>query len=209
MPETEATQFWEARYADNGRVWSGSPNQALVAVVGDLPAGRALDLGCGEGGDSIWLARRGWQVTGVDISTTALARSESAARRIGIPGGQIRWLAGDLATWQADDSYDLVTACFLQSPIDFPRVEVLCRAAGAVAPAGYLLIVSHAAAPPWAPTSDEHRHYFPTPEEEIAALALAGPEWETVTAEIRPRQAIGPDGQQAVLDDAIVLLRRR
>ena len=66
--------FWEERYASADAVWSGRVNATLAEVVSTLAVGRALDLGCGEGGDAIWLAQQGWQVTAVDVSPTAIAR---------------------------------------------------------------------------------------------------------------------------------------
>jgi SAM-dependent methyltransferase len=208
-PPTDASDFWERRYADTGQVWSGRANRALVDVVSDLPVGRALDLGSGEGGDAIWLARHGWQVTAVDISPTAIARGVAAASDV--PDGQIEWFAADLDEWTANGPhgpYDLVTASFLHSPIEFPRTEVLRRAADFVAAGGHLFIVSHAAAPPWSRHRHEH-HQFLNPDEEIAALALPEDKWDMGLAETRTREATGPDGQHATLDDVIVLLHRR
>ena len=206
---TDPVEFWEDRYAGATRTWSGKPNDSLVAAVGDLPAGRALDLGCGEGADSIWLAARGWQVTGLDISANALAHARSAAAEVVIPEGRITWVAHDLATWPAEGTFDLVSACFLHSPLDFPRTDVLRRTASLIAPDGHLLIVSHGDYPPWATRQDGHDHRFLTPAEEIGALDLPADDWQTVIAETWQRDATGPDGQAATLDDTVVLLRRR
>ncbi|WP_040492253.1 bifunctional NAD(P)/FAD-dependent oxidoreductase/class I SAM-dependent methyltransferase [Ilumatobacter nonamiensis] len=71
---------WNDRYAGRGdQMWSGNPNGSLVAEVSGVAPGRALDVGCGEGADAIWLAQQGWEVTATDISTTAIARARAAA----------------------------------------------------------------------------------------------------------------------------------
>jgi SAM-dependent methyltransferase len=173
--------------------------------VADLDPGRALDLGCGEGGDVVWLAQNGWDATGVDISTTATVRAADAAHAAGIPHERIHFLAADLATWAPAGTYDLVTASFLQSPVHLPREDILRRVADHVAPGGRLLVVAHAAMPPWA-KSPAHHHTFPMPDEEIAAIGLTG--WTMEIAEVRTREATGPDGEQATLEDTVVLLRR-
>lgn len=200
--------FWEERYSSSGPIWSGRVNATFADVVGSLTPGRALDLGCGEGGDAIWLAQHGWRATGVDVSPTAVARAAEAALAAGVAEGQITWIAHDLGDWQPDGDYDLVCASFFHSPVDFPRTEVLRRAAGAIAPGGHFLLVSHAAFPPWADVESHADHVFLSPAEEIAELSLDSSEWTTVLAELRARDAVGPDGQQATIDDGVVLLRR-
>jgi len=199
--------FWEQRYAST-QVWSGRVNQTLAEVARGLVVGSALDLGCGEGGDAIWLARAGWQVTAVDISTNALERGRAAAEAARVPSGRIEWVAADLASWRPAGTYDLVSACFLQSPVSLPRTEILRRAATAVAPGGSLLIISHAEMPPWA---SEHHHEhadFLGPAEEVAALGLDSRDWGVVLAEVRERDAVGPDGASARLKDSVVRARR-
>ncbi|HLJ08073.1 MAG TPA: methyltransferase domain-containing protein, partial [Acidimicrobiia bacterium] len=60
---------WDARYREReGARWSGRPNGRLLAEISGLAPGRALDVGCGEGADAIWLAGRGWTVIAIDIS---------------------------------------------------------------------------------------------------------------------------------------------
>jgi SAM-dependent methyltransferase len=200
--------FWEQRYA-SAQVWSGRVNQTLAEVARGLVVGSALDLGCGEGGDAIWLARAGWQVTAVDISTRALERGRAAAEAARVPSGRIEWVAADLASWQPSGTYDLVSACFLQSPVSLPRTDILRRAATAVAPGGSLLIISHAEMPPWA---NEHHHHEPAdflgPAAEVAALGLDSRDWDVVLAEVRERDAMGPDGASARLKDSVVRARR-
>jgi SAM-dependent methyltransferase len=200
--------FWESLYAERDRIWSGRPNRALVAAAEGLPAGRALDVGCGEGADAVWLAEQGWEVTAVDIAAKAVERARAAAAGRPLPADRIEWVVADLASWAPMTAYDLVSACFLHSPVDFPRAEVLRRGAAAVAPAGHLLVVGHAAPPPWARGHHEG-HRFPTPDSELADLCLEPSAWDVLVADVRPRDAVGPDGVPAVLDDTVVLARRR
>lgn len=207
-----AAEFWDGRYGEREQVWSGNPNRVLVDLVANLPPGRALDLGAGEGGDSVWLAERGWRVTAIDVSATALARGRAAASARGPAGARIDWEVADLATWRPSDRYDLVSAFFLHSPVEFPRVEVLRRAADAVADGGHLLLVGHAEPPPWMRGHEhagDHEMTLPTPESEMADLALDESEWEVVNAEVREREGTGPDGERGVLRDSVVFLRRR
>ncbi|MGW6914878.1 class I SAM-dependent methyltransferase [Kitasatospora sp. NPDC054939] len=138
--------YWDARYAENARMWSGNPNPALVREVDGLAPGRVLELGCGEGADAVWLAGQGWQVTAVDVSAVALARAAGHAVDAGVDG-RIDWQCRDLGTDFPEGSYDLVCAQFLHSPTDLPRTAVLRAAAAAVEPGGVLLVVGHAAFP--------------------------------------------------------------
>lgn len=207
-----ARDWWEARYAERDGIWSGRVNAVLADVVAGLPSGggRALDLGCGEGGDVVWLAEQGWTVTGVDLSQTAVDRADRAARSAGV-AGRTRFVAADLATWSPapDERFDLVTASFLQSwPVGIPRDAILHRATTAVAPGGHLLVTAHAA-PPHRDVPEEMRSYrFPTPEQDLAALRLDDG-WDVLVAEGRPRSATGPDGERHETVDSVVLVRRR
>ena len=207
--DDDAAGFWEARYGEREQIWSGHPNEALVATVTDIPPGRALDLGCGEGSDSVWLAERGWQVTAIDISTTAIARGQSRAAARHIPDGSITWIAMDLNNWHPDGTYQLVSACFLHSPRTLGRTRVLRESASAVTAGGHLLIVGHAEAPPWAKDHDHAHHHFLGPAEERAALQLDDDGWETVINDVRSRAATGPNGEHATLRDSVLLIRRR
>ncbi|XVV17500.1 class I SAM-dependent methyltransferase [Actinoplanes sp. CA-131856] len=185
---------WDARYAESDRVWSGNPNVVLVREVSDLPPGRALDLGCGEGGDAIWLARRGWRVTAVDVSGVALARAASHAGDLAID-----WQRRDLAQDFPPGEFDLVSCQFLYHWGEFDRAGVLRRAAAAVAPGGVLLIEGHMDDP-------SHRHgdlVLETPAEIVALLGL-GEGWETLVSEEHPREHNG-----AMRTDSTVKLRRK
>ena len=135
-------EFWDARYRELPQMWSGTANRNLVSEAGELKPGRALDLGCGEGGDAIWLAQRGWTVDAADISSVALERGASAAAAAGV-ASQIRWLQRDLLNWRPDEQYDLVSAQYLHLPPNL-RNPIITAAAAAVRPGGSLLVVGHA-----------------------------------------------------------------
>jgi SAM-dependent methyltransferase len=201
-----AERFWEEHYTRQERVWSGRPNHLLVSEITGLAPGAALDLGCGEGGDAVWLATQGWRVVAVDISATALLRGAMHAEGAGV-ADRIEWQAHDLAGWRPDREFDLVSAQFLHSPISFPREAVLSTAASAVRIGGTLLIVGHADAPPWAA---HHRPtvHLPTSADVYESLALAGDDWQIERCEESPRAATGPDGQTATLLDQVLRLRR-
>lgn len=201
---------WEQRYAERDRIWSGRVNAAVAAVAGGLEVGTALEIGCGEGADAVWLAERGWRVTAVDLSPTAIRRGAAAAAERGL-GGRIAFFVGSGADAAPAGTFDLVSAGFLHSwEEDFPRIALLRAAADRVAVGGHLLVVSHAAAPPWSTGhGDGHAPRLLPPAEELELLALDPDAWERVIVDIRDREVTGPEGEQAVLKDGILLLRRR
>ncbi|MFG2196181.1 SAM-dependent methyltransferase [Streptomyces sp. NPDC048639] len=202
-------EFWDGRYAESDRIWSGEPNTALVREAAGLPPGRALDLGCGEGADAIWLAQQGWRVTATDISRVALDRAAAHASEEGV-ADRIAWQRVDLAESFPDGLFDLVSAHFLHSPGDLPRERILGKAASAVAPGGVLLVVGHASFPPWE-HEHEHQHpglHFPTPQEVFEGLDLAEGEWEVLRSEEYERTRTAPDGRPAVRRDNTLMIRR-
>lgn len=205
--DTDHHTHWETRYAEKPRIWSGRPNARLEEIVGDLTGSRALDLGCGEGGDAMWLAEHGWHVVAVDVSTTALARAAEDARARGVLG-RIDFQQHDLTQTFPQGPFDLVSAHFFHTTLEMDRPAILRRAAATVAPGGTLLIVDHGDLPPWAP-EEAHHHHFPSAQEVVAGLALDDTQWETVRLGPAERDAVGPDGQQGHLVDNVIQLRRR
>lgn len=198
-------KFWENRYSSEDKIWSGNPNATLVDAVGGLPPGRAVDLGCGEGADVLWLAEQGWHATGIDISDTAVRRAQDAALAAGLQD-HATFLAEDLSQWNPEEEFDLVTGSFLQSPVELDRIAILRKASELVAPGGRMCIISHAAPPPWA--TGHQQHDFPDPAEDVRALAL-GQEWETDLQETRKREVKDPEGNPAILEDSVLLLRKK
>jgi ubiquinone/menaquinone biosynthesis C-methylase UbiE len=204
-PAGDHHSTWEEHYTAKPQVWSGRVNTRLAEVVPQISGNRALDLGCGEGADAMWLAEHGWTVTAVDVSDTALSRARAAAVERGV-ADRIDFEQHELTGSFPDGSFDLVSAQFLHSTLEMDRPAILRRAAAAVAPGGTLLIVDHAAAPPWA--SKLHHHEFPGAESVVAGLALDPGQWERVRVGSADRAARGPDGEEVTLVDNVIVLRR-
>lgn len=205
--DQDAKEFWEAHYGERERIWSGRVNAQFAAVVADLAPGAALDLGCGEGGDAVWLAERGWHVKAVDISETALLRAAELADERGVRK-DIEFERHDLSDSFPTGTYDLISAQFLHSTVRLERPEILRTAASAVAPGGLLVIVDHAAPPPFA-KKVPHDHPFPSAEEVLAGLDLSTEEWDRVRVERLDRDGIDPDGEPFTWYDNLMVLRRR
>ncbi|KWX65808.1 bifunctional 2-polyprenyl-6-hydroxyphenol methylase/3-demethylubiquinol 3-O-methyltransferase UbiG [Mycobacterium sp. NAZ190054] len=206
MTTSEVKQHWEDRYAERDRIWSGRVNRWLAEVAGAEKPGRALDLGCGEGGDTVWLAEQGWQVVGVDISDTALGRAAAEVAKRGLTQ-RVQLVQMNLSETFPPGTFDLVSAQFLQSLVHLDRERIFAAAARAVAPGGLLVVVDHGAAPPWAPQHVQD-HVFPTVDEVLATIDLGEGRWDQVRVEAVTREAVGPDGQQAELIDNLIVLRR-
>lgn len=185
---------WEERYGQPEQVWSGKPNTQLVAEVSGLTPGRVLDVGCGEGGDSIWLARQGWQVTAADFSANGLARGRAhAVEALGADAVTIDWRQTDLRKDALEvGAFDLVSAQFMQQPTA-ERIALFAKLAAAVAPGGTLLIVGHHPADlalGIRPHGSGDMLY--TPEDVVADLDPT--EWDILVAEARERPGLGHEG---------------
>jgi SAM-dependent methyltransferase len=197
---------WETRYRSHASaIWSGEPNPVLVAETADLNPGRALDAGCGEGADALWLAGRGWQVQGVDISTVALARAAAEAARRGL---DVSWVHADLLKDPpAQNAFDLVTAHFMHLPTA-ERESLYSRLAAAVAPGGTLLLVGHHASDLHTTMGRPALHDMFFTADQLAAN-LESERWDILVAEARPRRVTDPQGQQITIHDSVLRARKR
>ena len=196
-------QSWDDRYSGEEKIWSGNPNPQLVAEVTGLAAGTALDIGCGEGGDVIWLARQGWHVTGADFSANGLARAARHAEEAGVGDLTDWWQVDARAFSHGERSYDLVTTHFLHPP-DGGMVEVSRRLAGAVAPGGHLLVVGHAPSEVFTHLNTSHRGAMFFAEELLPGLPA---DFEALVVEQRPR-TVTRDGATVESEDATLFARR-
>ncbi|MDJ0378300.1 class I SAM-dependent methyltransferase [Cryobacterium sp. PH31-L1] len=195
-------EFWDDRYADLSQLWSGQPNATMVAEVQDLPAGRALDVGCGEGADALWLAERGWDVTALDVSRVALDRAAAQAELREV---SVRWLhAGLVEAALPTASFDLVSAQYpalLRTEENVAEHSLL----SAVAPGGVLLIVHHPA-----PTTDEAKAHGFNPDDYVSpalVAALLDDSWQIEVDETRPRHVATGAGAHHT-HDVVVRARR-
>lgn len=131
---------WDELYRSKDALWSGKPNPVLVAEATELTPARALDVGCGEGADALWLGSRGWAVTAVDISAVALERAKAHAAGAKV---DIHWAQADVTAEDPPGGpYDLVTAQYFHVGPDVMPATIRHLAA-AVAPGGTLLVVGH------------------------------------------------------------------
>jgi SAM-dependent methyltransferase len=201
--------FWDQRYSVPEQLWSGDPNPALVDEAASLTPGTALEVGCGEGADVIWLATRGWQVTGVDFSAQALRRA--AAHTPEHLAGRVTWQQADVRAWTAvpdhdTASYGLVTAAFLHFP-SVVRRQVFAALAGRVAPRGHLVIIGH--------HPSDLDTAMPRPREpdlfytagDLAA-DLPTSHWTVLPQPPRARTATTPDGEPVTIHDTVLHAQR-
>ena len=195
---------WDARYSErDGARWSGRPNGRLLAEAADLAPGRALDVGCGEGADAIWLARRGWTVTAIDISDVAVTRARQAAERA---GAAVEWVRGDaLRTPFPARSFDLVSMQYPALPKAAGEAAVR-KLLDTVRPGGLLLAVYH-------DLDDEHREHMKSqgvdPADYVDADDLArllGEEFTVELHAVEPR--IDPPPDHRHIADIVLRARR-
>ena len=202
-------EFWDDRYRSAGQLWSGQPNAQLVAQTADLVPGAALDAGCGEGADAIWLARRGWTATAVDVSAVALGRAAGYAATAGDEiAGRITWQQADLRSWDpGPQRFDLVSAQFMHlAGAELEAMHV--RLAAAVRPGGTLLVVAHHPDDLDANAVLATRPDMFRSAEQVAASLNPG-EWEIRVASAMGRSAIDMDGQPVTVRDTVLRAARR
>ena len=201
------------------------PNPHLVREVGALAPGTALEAGCGEGSEAIWLAQAGWVVTAVDIADDVLARAAGRAAGLGV-GDRVQWVPADLGSWEPPARFDLVTTHYAHPAM--PQLDFYDRLGAWVAPGGSLLVVGHAETGDG--THDHHGHggghdhgghkhsghdHGDEPPAEARVTPRSVTErldpatWEVVTAHELTRALDAPDGAPGTLRDVVVRARRR
>ena len=196
---------WDARYTEGvGARWSGRPNGRLIAEVTSLKPGRALDVGCGEGADAIWLAGKGWTVTAIDVSDVAVTRAREAAERA---GAAVEWVHGDaLHTPFPTGSFDLVSMQYPALPKAAGEAAVR-KLLDTVRPGGLLLAVYH-------DLTDEHREHMKShgvdPADYVDADDLGRLLGDEFTIEVHADEPrIDPPPDNPHIADVVLRARRR
>ena len=134
---------WDKKYERSELVWGAPPNELLVEYATALPHGKALDLACGEGRNALWLATRGWEVTGIDNSAVAIDKARTIASRS--PRSvvdRLDYRCGDVTTVEYGHNYDLALVLYLHLPAP-QRTLVVNRAINSLKPDGILMILGH------------------------------------------------------------------
>jgi SAM-dependent methyltransferase len=199
--------YWEAHWRQTpsgDRRRGDAPNPYLVREISRLTAGTALDAGCGEGGEAIWLASQGWAVTAADISSDVLKRAAVRADERGVLS--VHWVHADLTVWEPGIAFDLVTTHYAHPSI--PQLDFYERISHWVAPGGTLLIVGHLHT-----HGHDHQTQHPPAKASVTSAEITTRldprRWEVVTATEASRSVTGPSGQQVLLDDVVVRARLR
>jgi SAM-dependent methyltransferase len=198
---------WDARYAGKDLVWGVEPNRWVVEVCTGLPAGRALDLACGEGRNALWLARQGWQVTGVDFSHVALERAGELADDGPSLVHPPRWVQADLLSYQPPSAaFDLVLLAYLQVSAE-RRTAVVRSAAQGLASGGTLLVVAHDSTNLAEGTGGPHNPRVLYTAADVARDLGGLPDVQVTRAERVTREVTTSDGPRHALD-LLVTARR-
>lgn len=210
--------YWESHWQQargRGARHEVAPNPYLATETSGLVPGTALDAGCGEGAEAIWLASQGWQVTAADISTEALARAAERSTKSASPN-QVQWVEADLSAWEPSRDFDLVTTHYAHPAM--PQLAFYARLAAWVAPGGTLLIVGHLHTPDTAshehghPDGHGHGHGHPPEAASVTAASItAGLDaavWDVVTADEHVPTLGNRAGREVTLHDVVVRATR-
>lgn len=194
--------YWEDHWSPTASKAAGSLpiNPYLAIETADLAVGTALDAGCGTGTEALWLAEQGWQVTGADISKTALTTAASRAKDAGL-SDQIEWLETDVATWQPERTWGLVVTNYAHP--ETGQLEFYQRIASWVSPGGTLLIVGHLHGAGHNHGHPEHATATPS---QIVDL-LTAPQWH-IDSSYEDTRTIDTGSRKVQLDDVVVRASR-
>lgn len=202
--------YWESHWQQASDRTPVPAHPYLERELAGLEPGSALDAGCGEGAEALWLAARGWRVTAVDVSAEVLGRASTRGAQAGLDG--IDWVRADLTTWAPRVEHDLVTTHYAHPAM--PQLAFYARVAEWVAPGGTLLVVGHLAAHHGHHGHRQHQdrpahpvHATATAAEVVALLDPA--RWDVVTSDAPTRRVDRPGGTAELHDVVVRAVRTR
>lgn len=172
MANSDASNHADNEAAFWNEIWDGSdpecaaPDAILASETAHMRPGSALDLGCGDGGNAVWLAKRGWRVTALDFSRSAIRAGRRLAKREGV---EVEFITSDAAAHKPQSRYDLIISFYIQlQPTQ--RATMLSNGAAALKPGGTLLIVAHDRSTPPIGWSERDLLTLVDPDEIVAEL---------------------------------------
>lgn len=193
---------WDERYADREYVWDVGPNRFVERYLGGAQPGTAVDLGAGEGRNSVWLAEQGWRVAAVDFSRVGLDKAIRLARHRGV-ADRVETILADALTYRPPEPVDLVVMAYLQLPAE-QRCTALEHAATWLRPGGRVFVVAH-------DRSNVEHGYGGPPVPDVCydldetVAALAGLEVDVAQVVERPVET--EEGERTALDTLVVARR--
>lgn len=142
-------QWWDARYASGDIPWDTGivpPEVVQLIQSNKVARGWALDLGCGSGVTSRFLAQNGFQVVGLDLSILALRCAVQRASQAGLPGRFVRASVADLMFLRVVATLAVDIGCFHSLPVE-ARPAYIQSLAEHIAPRGYYLVYAFLTTP--------------------------------------------------------------
>lgn len=201
-PKADARSSWNERYGEAAALYGAEPNQFIAAELSGLTPRRVLDLGCGQGRNSVWLASQGHQVTGLDLSEVGIAHANELAAAVGV---SVDFRAVDVVNdWEPAEQYDVVILSYLQLP-EHMRRPAHAKAVRALAPGGTLVLIAHHA------DNLEHGVGGPPMPEVLFAEAQLAEDFADLDIESNAKvlRAVERDGEVATAHDILVRAVKR
>lgn len=109
-----AKEFWNAKYSTEEYIYGTEPNAYFKSLLDNYKPGSILLPGDGEGRNAVYAAKKGWQVTAFDYSTTAKEKAEKLAKKEQV---KINYFVSDIETFSLESKFDLISIIYLHLPL--------------------------------------------------------------------------------------------
>ena len=200
--------YWERRWQetpadDRNNLLLRPPHPYVIQETAHLATGSALECGCGDGAEAVWLASNGWQVVAADISSSAIERTAWRAQAMDV-ANKVRAVEADLSQWQPDERFDLVTSHYAHPTM--PQLDFYTRVAEWVKPGGTLLLVGHLHV-----HRDTGHDHHPPASVSVTAASITdrlGTENSQIETAKEVERFVAPHGRELTLHDVVVRATR-